>query len=236
MHIKRLIHWTLRKAGYNIVKFSPVFSRRTKLFDSFGINVVLDVGANVGIYAKELRGAGYKGRIVSFEPLSSAYSQLLKNKKADVSWEAFNMALGDKEGETTINIAGNSYSSSILGMLPAHLQSAPESKYVGQEQVKLSTLDSIFDSLRVEGQNVCLKIDTQGFEENVLKGAEKSLRFINTIQLEMSLTPLYNGELLFPEMYALLSAKGYQLVGVELGFEDPLTGRQLQIDGIFHRF
>jgi hypothetical protein len=98
MYIKKLIRWIIGKAGYDIVKSLPVFARRKKLFDSFGINVVLDVGANVGLYAKDLRGARYKGRIVSFEPLSSAYSHLLKNKKADASWEAFNMALGDKEG------------------------------------------------------------------------------------------------------------------------------------------
>lgn len=241
IHMKRLTLWIKKvidrivcKAGYNIIKSVSV--RRQKLFNSFGIDVVLDVGANSGVYAKELREAGYKGRIFSFEPLSSAYSKLLKNIHGDASWQAFNMALGDKCGKTTINVAGNSYSSSILEMLPAHLQSAPGSGYVGQEQVDLSTLDSLFNSLGISSKNICLKIDTQGFEEKVLKGAANSLRHINTIQLEMSLTPLYDGELLFPEMHALLSSKGYQLVFIELGFEDSQTARLLQIDGIFHRF
>ena len=236
MNIKKLIHLILGMAGYDLVKSFQVATCRKKLFDSFGINVVLDVGANAGFYANELRRVGYKGRIISFEPLRSAYSNLLKNKKMDASWEAINIALGDKDGEAMINIAGNSFSSSILGMLPAHLQSAPDSKYVGQEQVKLSMLDSIFASLHLEDQNICLKIDTQGFEEHVLKGAEKSLMYINTIQIEMSLTPLYNGELLFTDLYALLSCKGYQLVSIELGFTDPQSGRLLQIDGIFHRY
>ena len=133
-------------------------------------------------------------------------------------------------------LAENSLSSSILGMLPAHLRSAPESRYVGEEQVRLSTLDAIYDSLRLEGRNVCLKIDTQGFEESVLKGAEKSLQLINTIQAEASLTPLYDGEMLFPEMLALLAGKGFKLVSVELGLEDPQNGRLLQLDGIFHRY
>jgi hypothetical protein len=146
------------------------------------------------------------------------------------------MALGDKDGEATINIAGNSWSSSILEMLPSHMRSAPESHYVGQEQVRLSTLDSIIGPLRVEGGNVLLKVDTQGFEEKVLNGASQALRLINTLQIEMSLTPLYQGGVLFPEMYALLAGKGYQLVSLELGFEDPQTGRLLQVDGIFHRY
>lgn len=239
MNIKKIIKWVINKNGYDIVRLYPDSSslaRRKKLMYSYGINIVLDVGANSGQYAQELRSIGYKERIISFEPLSSAYAQLVNNRKLDALWKVFNLALGDRDEKAIINIAGNSYSSSILKMLPAHLKSAPASGYIGQEQIEIAKLDSIFDSLHLEGNNIYLKIDTQGFEENVLRGAENSLQFINTIHLEMSLTPLYHGELLFPEMYALLCGKGYQMVSVELGFSDPQTGRLLQIDGIFHRF
>jgi FkbM family methyltransferase len=107
-----------------------------------------------------------------------------------------NVALGDAQENGTINIAGNSFSSSIYNMLPTHLASAPESKYIGQERIRIETLDSIFDSHCSNQQDILLKIDVQGFEEKVLAGAKNSLPFINTIQLEMSLTPLYDGELL----------------------------------------
>jgi FkbM family methyltransferase len=214
-----------------------LLARRMKLLDSHGVDVVLDVGANEGQYAKELRCNGYKGRIISFEPLNSAYKLLAVSAKADGgTWDTFNMALGDKLDDVVINIAGNSYSSSILEMLDTHLNAAPQSEYIGQEQVKLVTLDSIFDSLSLKGKKIFLKIDTQGFEENVLKGAENSLRLIDIIQLEMSLKPLYRGELLFPEMYALLCGKGYHLFSIEPGFSDPQTGALLQMDGIFIRF
>lgn len=234
MNIKKGIRQLINKTGYNIVKLRP--PNRKKVLDRYGINVVLDVGASRGQYAQQLRGIGYKGRIISFEPLSSAYAQLINNKKSDALWETFNLALGDKDGEAIINIAGNSYSSSILGMLPEHLKSAPASGYIGQEQVIMSKLDSIMSSLHLEGENIYLKIDTQGFEENILKGALNSLQFIRTIQLEMSLIPLYRGELLFPEMYALLYGKDYRMVYIEPGFSDPQTGRLLQVDGTFHRF
>lgn len=239
MNLKRIIKSVINNNGYDIVRFQPgssFLAGRKKLMCSYGVNIVLDVGANSGQYARELRNTGYKERIISFEPLSSAYAQLVDNRKSDASWEVFNLALGDSDGKAVINIAGNSYSSSILEMLPAHLKSAPASGYVGQEQVKIAKLDSIFGSLHLEGKSIYLKIDTQGFEESVLRGAENSLQFINTIQLEMSLLPLYHGELLFPAMYALLCGKGYQMVSVEPGFSDPQTGRLLQIDGIFHRF
>lgn len=239
MNLKEIVKRIINRTGYNIVRLRSAcnpLARRKMLLDSYKINVVLDVGANSGQYAQELRSIKYKNRILSFEPLSSAYAQLVKNRKLDASWEIFNLAMGDTDGKAIINIAGNSYSSSILKMLPAHVKSAPTSGYIGQEEIKIAKLDSLFDSLSLEGKNIYLKIDTQGFEKSVLKGAEKSLPLINTIQLEMSLTPLYDGEILFPEMYALLCGKGYQLVSVEPGFSDPQTGRLLQIDGIFHRF
>ena len=86
-----------------------------------------------------------------------------------------------------------------------------------------------------ETDKVYLKIDTQGFEENVLKGAESSLNHIDTIQLEMSLIPLYRDEPLFDEMYHFLYQKGYRLIAIEAGFTDEETGQLLQFDGIFHR-
>ncbi|MGH9961358.1 MAG: FkbM family methyltransferase, partial [Pyrinomonadaceae bacterium] len=197
--MKQQIHHLLRRSGYDVIRYSPTshpLARRRKLLDTFGINLVLDVGANIGQYAKELRAEGYKGRIVSFEPLSSAYMELEAAARADGLWETLNVGLGDAEQDATINIAGNSFSSSLYQMLPSHIGSAPESKYIGQERIYIKTLDSIFGSHYSKDQNVLLKIDVQGFEEKVIAGAKNSLPFINTIQLEMSLMPLYDGELL----------------------------------------
>lgn len=89
-----------------------------------------------------------------------------------------------------INIAGNSYSSSILKMLPSHVEASPESEYIGHEVIEVKTIDSIFPFLRNKGRNFYLKIDTQGFEERVINGAADSLQFIKLVQLEMSLIPL----------------------------------------------
>ena len=121
-------------------------------------------------------------------------------------------------------------------MLESHEKSAPESKYVGQETIDVKTLDSIMKDLSINEANIYLKIDTQGFESKVIKGAETSLNRIDTIQLEMSLSPLYKDELLFNELYNLLCSKGYTLVALEPGFSDNNSGQMLQIDGIFHRF
>ena len=204
--------------------------------ESYGIDVILDVGANTGQFAQQMRtDLGYSGRIVSFEPLSSEFEQLSKNAKRDQKWEVINCGLGEADSTMEINIAGNSGSSSLLKMLPAHIKAAPESGYVARELIKIKSLDSIIDNLCMKNDNIYLKIDTQGYESKVIKGAEASLARIGSIHLEMSLTPLYEEEMLFGEMHTLLSEKGYCLVSIETGFSNPITGQLLQVDGIYHR-
>jgi len=240
VNIKQMIRRVCRRIGYDVVRYEPTFhpdARRRALFESFKIDTVLDVGANTGQYGKYLRNViGYKGRIISFEPLSSAYSELRRTAIADGSWKAINNALGNKNGRIQINIAGNSLSSSALEMLPSHLKAAPESKYIGKEDIEVITLDSVFKDICSTKQSILLKIDTQGYERFVIEGATNSLPFIATIELEMSLVPLYQGEMLFNEMYEGLYRRDYRMVSIEAEFSDNRTGQVLQVDSIFHRF
>lgn len=235
----RSIRKLLWKLGYDLTKFRPAshpMARRKQLLESYAIDTVLDIGANTGQFARQLRDyLGYAGRILSFEPLSTAFAALKAGAEGDPAWQVFNFALGDAAEKREINVAGNSYSSSLLRMLPAHLQSAPDSRTVGKETIEIRTLDSLFGELCKAARNLYMKIDTQGYESKVLKGAENSLARIDTVQMEMSLVPLYEGELLLNEMCALLSGRGYTLVALENGFSDPASGQLLQVDGIFHR-
>jgi FkbM family methyltransferase len=238
MGIKHEFRKILWKMGYDISRLGPASSplvRRRKLLDFYAINTVLDVGANTGQFAKQLRNFGFFGKIVSFEPLSSAFELLRQNADSDPKWEVINCALGETNVTKEINVAANSCSSSLLNMLPAHTKAAPEKRYVARELIEVRTLDSIINDLCAKGDSIYLKIDTQGYESKVIKGAEESLARIGTIQLEMSLVPLYDGELLFGEMHGLLSEKGYCLVSIEAVFTDRISGQLLQVDGIYHR-
>ena len=239
MTLKENFRRLLWKVGYDVAPFTPKWhpvARRRRLMDVFQIDVVLDVGANVGHFAHELRhDLGFEGRIHSFEPTTAAFRTLHARAARDPKWTAFNFGLGSETGRATINIAANSESSSILEMLPAHVNAAPESRFVATEDIEIRTLDSVFDDVCRPGERVYLKIDTQGFEGRVLAGAEGSLARIDTVQIEMPLTPLYEGELAFSELSQLLLGKGYTIVGLEPGFADPGTGKLLQADGIFHR-
>ncbi len=239
MYLKTLVRKALKKAGYDIVRYRPTSDpavRRNKLLETYDVDTVIDVGANVGKFGIALREHGFDGKIISFEPLSSAFESLQKEAEKDQKWEAVNKALGDKNEKTEINIAGNSLSSSIREMLPTHEKSAPEAQYVGKEKIEVRKLDSVFEEFCSEKDNILLKIDTQGFEKKVIEGAQESLEAIDTVQLEMSLTPLYKNETLFLDMIRYLNRKGYSLVHLEHVFSDRETGRLLQVDGIFHRF
>lgn len=239
MNLKYQVRKLLWRAGYDVSRFSPTshpLARRKRMLSYYGINTVLDIGANSGQFAQQLKGElGYTGRVISFEPISSVFKILTVNADGDPQWQVSNIALGDADENQTINISGNSYSSSLLDMLPSHLKSAPESRYVDSETISVRRLDSVFDDYCSSSENIYMKIDTQGFEGRVLRGAELSLGHIDTVQMEMSLVPLYQGELSFIEMIELMDAKGYGLVALEPGFSDAESGQLLQVDGIFRR-
>lgn len=231
----RLIHATavgLGRRGFEVRRHPAV--RRQALFEQRGVDLVLDVGAASGGYGSGLRSFGYTGRIVSFEPLSDAYAELTKTIAGDPLWDARNLALGREAGESTINIASNSTSSSILPMLGPHLEAAPSVRYVGQQTITVSRLDDEATDLVAAARAPFLKIDTQGFEREVLGGGDDTVAACVGLQLELSFIPLYDGGMLVDEAVSWAYDRGFHLVGIEQGYAAP-TGEILQIDGVFVR-
>jgi hypothetical protein len=145
------------------------------------------------------------------------------------------MAIGERDGNVTINIAGNSASSSLLPMTDRHKGAAPASVYVGTETVEVRRLDGVRHPFLDEAASPFLKIDTQGYESQVLAGAASMLPSLVGVQLEMSLRHLYEGQSLWQDVIASLEAAGFQLWAIVPGFFEPATGRMLQCDGIFFR-
>jgi FkbM family methyltransferase len=209
--------------------------RRKKLLEHYQVSKILDVGANSGQYALETRKLGYKGKIISFEPVKSVYNELKKKVEKSSHWECYNYGLGDNDVDLEINISQNTFSSSILSIMPQHVNSAPESKVVNKEKICVKKLDSIFNSIVNDGENVLLKIDVQGFEKKVLDGAKESLEKIKGIQIEMSIEELYSGEILYKDMINLLESYGFMLHSLENGFYNQKTGKLLQVDGVFFK-
>jgi FkbM family methyltransferase len=245
--LKHSLRSVVEATGHQIQKtdvYSSKKLRYRRLFSLLDLDLILDVGANSGQFAQQCRAAGYKGEIISFEPSSFAHARLHTAAAADALWTvADRVAVGEVDGETEINIAANSLSSSILPMLDSHLAASPESHYLHKETVSLRRLDSLLASIPKSidrhstgsTRRIFLKLDVQGYESRVLAGAVQTLEHTVVLQLEMSLLPLYEGQILMPQMYAEMVARGFDLWDLEPNFRDPSTGRLLEMDGVFTR-
>ena len=237
--MKHFIKQIIRSLGWELRRYDPACNPSNQLFSALKyskINVVFDIGANTGQFATELRSVGFKHKIISFEPLSSAYPIILEKTSKDKKWYLHpQSAIGDKDSTIDINISGNSVSSSILPMLDTHSSAAEDSAYIGIEKVCLTRLDSISDQYLDKNSNLFIKIDTQGYEWQVLDGASKTIKKARGILIELSLLPLYDGQKLWQEIIKRLEDEGFVLWTLQQGFTDSRTGRSLQLDAIFLR-
>jgi FkbM family methyltransferase len=237
--MKQLIKNILKTSNIQIIKYSDMdlvykdLRRRLKIVNHYGIDVIFDIGAATGDYAKKMREFGYTKKIISFEPLTTSFKVLKKAAEKDGNWIVNNYALGNENSSSVIHVSGNSDSSSLLNILPVHVSSAPQSVYISEQNIEVRKLDSIFNAFCSKSDKIMLKIDTQGYEKNVLEGACEFLKRVSIIQLEMSIVPLYEEEMLFYEMIHYLNVKEFQLFSLENGFSNPQTGQLLQVDGIF---
>jgi FkbM family methyltransferase len=229
----------LNRLGYDIQRLHPASDPTCQLLaslDRFGVDLVFDVGANAGQFASRLRTMGFGGEIVSFEPLSSAFMALSEAARQDTHWIVHpRCAIGDRDGEISINIAANSVSSSVLPMMDAHLAAAEDSRYIGAESVPVHRLDSVASRYLSTSARPFLKIDTQGFEWQVLDGAEQVLPRMYGVLCELSLVPLYEGQRLWRDVIERLETEGFTLWSLQKGFVDPRDGRTLQLDAVFVR-
>jgi FkbM family methyltransferase len=228
-----------RRAGLELRRFNPINSldaQRAQLLALEQIDLVLDVGANAGQYASGLRQLGYDARIVSFEPLSGAFVDLERRAEGDPSWSCRRLALGDRDGEAVLHIAGNSWSSSLLDMAPAHERAEPRSRYVSEETVPVARLDSLAAEVGLMNPiRALLKLDLQGGELPALRGAENALEHVRLLELELSLVELYHGQALWQEVLDHTGGLGFELIGLSPAFIDPESARLLQMDALLAR-
>lgn len=186
-----------------------------RLFAWQGIELVLDVGANAGQFARFLRQeVGYKGRIVSFEPLPGLARQLEKEAAGDPLWQVHQLALGEIAGRSQFNVMNTSVMSSFLQPHSASRSQLMRFNQVRtQIDVEVATLDQFLkESLSdYRGRGIYLKLDVQGYEQAVLRGGAQSLSRIPALQLELSVDPLYEGQPSYVELMGQMEQLGYRL-------------------------
>jgi FkbM family methyltransferase len=222
--------------GSSHYSFIDLTNRRfLKECQEFATDVVLDVGANTGQFVQALRTQGYHGHVISFEPLSLAHAALVAAAESDPLWDiAERCAAGADEGWAEINIAANSVSSSLLPKLDLHREAAPASEYLGKERCRVITLDSYIERTFSDPTTLFgVKIDTQGYEAEVLAGLNRNHNRVKVILCKMSVAPLYAHGPSVNELCHLLAGLNYRCVALSPEFEDPRTGELLQANGVF---
>jgi FkbM family methyltransferase len=170
------------------------------------IDVVIDVGANVGQFGKSLRESGYRGRIISFEPIASAFQALLKAAQGDVNWEPNHCGLGAAPGVAQLNVSELTVFSSILDSTTAGSQHDKRMAVDHVEEISIRTLDEV--AAGIQG-NILLKVDTQGYERQVIEGGRQILPRLAGILLELPVIHTYKGVWQFHEAVKFMDEAGF---------------------------
>jgi FkbM family methyltransferase len=223
-----------RRMGYEVRQYTPLRSlaaAREELLAK--VDVVLDVGANSGQYGEMLRELGFAGRLVSLEPVAEAYAELERRAAADDAWEAVRVAASDVDGEITLNVTEDSRSSSVL---PRNERFADKAGWSPKESRRVAArrLDGLVAELLRPQERAYLKLDIQGYERHVLDGAGDALARFEALELELSVTPLYEGQPSLAEMLPLLEQRGFKPVSIEPILLDD-DGLLMEMDGLFAR-
>ena len=227
--IKKIFHLL----GFDIRRYNKlVEANKNNWFKDLDIHTIIDVGANIGQSALKYNQIFPNAFIYSFEPTKKCYEKLEENLKSLKNHKSFNLALGSKKEKAIIYLNEFDSSSSILRMTDIHKSAFPFAKSNVEENIEIDTLDNFFKDIDL-AKNFLLKIDVQGFEKEVLLGAQARLKDISVIIVEISFLELYEGSPKFSTIYEMLNKAGFEYIGSGDQYNNPLDGRPLQQDAIF---
>jgi FkbM family methyltransferase len=202
------------------------------------VNIVLDVGANLGQYAQSLRANGYRGRIVSFEPVPHIAEVLERRAARDPDWHVLRYALGDCDEKAEIHVGvGQGRLSSLLPATEFGRSWNPRIDAGRTVLVEVRRLDGLFDEVvaGVANPRVFLKLDTQGFDLKAFAGAGHRAAELIGMQSEVSQVPLYQGMPHLTDQLAIYAAAGFGLTGVFPVVVDRKTMRVIEFDAVMVR-
>ncbi|MFZ0305849.1 MAG: FkbM family methyltransferase [Terracidiphilus sp.] len=196
-----------------------------------GIDVVIDVGANVGQFGKWLRESGYRGRIVSFEPISSAFQVLSRAAAGDGNWDVYQCGLGAVSGVARLNVSELSVFSSILDSTNAGSLHDKRMAVDHIEEISIRTLDDVVAGMQGK---ILLKVDTQGYERQVMEGGRQTLPRVAGILLELPIIHTYEGVWQFHEAIRFMDDAGFVPAQITpVGYHTVDTVSAVEFDCLF---
>ncbi|MDI6767804.1 MAG: FkbM family methyltransferase [Bacteroidota bacterium] len=230
------INHVLNKFGVEVYRLNTVerMTRKnsSKWLQHLNINMVLDIGANEGLFTEMIHSIIPTASIIAFEPLPECSKKLHELQQSIPSLSVIPYALGDEERERTIYRNAFLPSSSLLKTEKLHQIAFPYTKHTREELIKISTLDILLKG-NILKRRILAKIDVQGYELHVLKGAVQTLPLIDIIIVETSYFSLYQDQSTFAEVYDFLTKKGFLFIGNFDQMYNPQNGIVLQGDAIF---
>jgi FkbM family methyltransferase len=208
------------------------WSHLADLIKQLRINVFLDVGANRGFFSKHLRMSGYRGHIFSFEPIQEECERIRTLSAKDPKWIACEYALGSESGTKDFHVYATEGETVFSSFLPF-----VDGRNAGKtKSVEIRALDDVlFDLLRgLDAPRIFLKMDTQGFDRQVMEGAVACMPLVRGIQSEISVVPLYEGMTHYTDSLANYEALGFSLMDMFVVNRMP-DGRVLEYDCVMAR-
>jgi FkbM family methyltransferase len=198
------------RAAYRRLGIMHVGRRRVRDLIDFiedrAISVVVDVGANTGQFGLSLRRAGYRGKILSIEPGKAEFEVLSQKAKADGNWDPLHCAMGASSGTAVLNVSQLSVFNSLLPLSSAARLHDERMSVDHTEDIAVRTLDELVAPL---SGNTLLKIDTQGYEKQVLEGGRRILGRMAGILLELPVIHTYEGEWEFHDALKYMADLGF---------------------------
>jgi FkbM family methyltransferase len=238
--VKTLARRAARACGYDLVRLpieGSLGAHLAALFARLDINCVLDVGAHVGEYGLFLRGLGFHGHIVSFEPAAASFAVLSEVAGRHAGWTAHRLALGAGHGPVALHVTRRPEFSSIRALRPECREIfGPAAAVERVETVEMRRLSSLFGACTagIPEPRVYLKMDTQGYDLEVLDGAGSALGAVLALQSEVSVKPLYQDMPDYTASIARLTALGFELTGLFAVSRDREL-RMIELDCVMRR-
>jgi FkbM family methyltransferase len=224
--------WQLHRAG---VRTESLLYFDRQWFKRLAIETVLDIGANTGQFARMVRAVLPNAFIYSFEPLPDCFEKLNAIMAHDGRFRAFNVGLARESGELTFHRNPYSDSSSFRAMTNLHREQFSFTAGPHEElKVPVRSLDSFADEIRTV-DNMLVKIDVQGFEDEVIGGGRQILSKASAVIIEVSFAPLYENHPSFHSLYEQMRELGFEFNGTIDQLIGPLDGSILQCDALFLR-
>jgi FkbM family methyltransferase len=236
-----LLPLRLSKIGFALAnpRYWPALARgvapsveHRKLLSGLQVDLLLDVGANRGQFSLMARHLHPNLPIHAYEPLAAEAAIYRAVFGGQAGIELHELALGDRAGMAELHVSGRPDSSSLLPIGELQVRIFPSTAEVASRRVEVATLDGLPGHWR-SAQRALLKLDVQGFELNVLRGATAALRHCAFVYAECSEVPLYTGQALRAEVEGFLRLQGFSLRGrLNPSFAD---GKMIQADYLFGR-